>query len=575
MTNAVAQTNRWRIVRRFVFGLAAVLTVIGLFYTEELWRGKAAWESCRRDLEAKGIDFEWAHYIPAPVPEDKNIFAVPKMKEWFVGRGATELSKKVVTYPGLAVSTNDPYSRLEVAYITIELPGGPASSGANVLRWDDANARAQALRLIKQAVGPIGYHPGAGGQLLFTPRSLNETHPAQITLQCQSPPTTNDLSHFLPQVGEIADTTAALSLEIEPQDQGYRAMMRRPDSAAAFLKWSEQFGPEFTLIHNAVQRPYVRMPGDYDVPENVSIPNFVSARASVQLLSAESDCHLLLRNPGAALLDLTLVNDLCRIFTNRPITLVGSMINVAVGNLYAGDIAHGLRWHAWQEPQLAALEEQLENINVIAPVHESLRMEPVAGCENLQTMPTVRLFELPLQDVNAWEQFKVRCEAHLMPRGWIYQNMVVTAQRAAEVDKWMDPVNQAVFPAQVEADTTTMSARLRTGRPYTFLAATFIPNIKKACQRIALTQTKVRHAMIACALERYQLAHGDYPETLDALVPRFIEAIPNDVIGGKPPHYRRSGAGTYLLYSIGWSGQESEGVSKPNDTGDWVWPEAD
>ena len=82
-------------------------------------------------------------------------------------------------------------------------------------------------------------------------------------------------------------------------------------------------------------------------------------------------------------------------------------------------------------------------------------------------------------------------------------------------------------------------------------------------------------SMIACALERYQLAHGDYPETLDALVPRFIEAIPNDVIGGKPPHYRRSGAGTYLLYSIGWSGQESEGVSKPNDTGDWVWPEAD
>jgi len=56
--------------------------------------------------------------------------------------------------------------------------------------------------------------------------------------------------------------------------------------------------------------------------------------------------------------------------------------------------------------------------------------------------------------------------------------------------------------------------------------------------------------MIACALERYQLAHGDYPETLDALVPQFIESIPNDVIGGKPPHYRRTEASTYLLYSI-------------------------
>ncbi|HEY3916043.1 MAG TPA: hypothetical protein VGN61_16265, partial [Verrucomicrobiae bacterium] len=545
------------------------------FYTEELWRGKAAWESCRRALEAKGIDFEWAHYFPAPVPEGENIFAVPKMKEWFVGRGATELSKKAVAYPGLAVPTNGQYSRLEVAYITIELPTGPARASTNVLRWDDPNARAQALRLIKEVVGPIGFHPGSSGQLLFTPRSLDDIHPAQITLQCQSAPTTNDLSHFLPQVGEIADTTAAQSLEIEPQDQGYRAMMRAPDSAETFLKWSEQFEPEFTLIHEAVQRPYVRMPGEYDVPENVSIPNFVSARAFVQLLSAESDCHLLQTNPGAALMDLTLVNDLCRIFTNRPITLVGSMINVAVRNLYAGDIAHGLRWHAWREPQLAALEEQLKNINVIAAVHESLHMEPVAGCENLQTIPTVRLFKLSFQDVNAWEKFKVRCEARLMPCGWIYQNMIVTAQRAAEVDAWMYPIDQAVFPQQVETDTTSMTNLLSTGRPYTFLAAAFIPNFKKAVQRTALTQTKVRHAMIACALERYQLAHGDYPETLDALVPQFIESIPNDVIGGKPPHYRRSGAGTYVLYSIGWSGQDGGGVSKPNDTGDWIWPEPD
>jgi hypothetical protein len=193
----------------------------------------------------------------------------------------------------------------------------------------------------------------------------------------------------------------------------------------------------------------------------------------------------------------------------------------------------------------------------------------------LQTIPTVRLFKLTFQDVNAWDHFKIRCEARLVPRGWIYQNMIVTAQRATDVDTWMDPTNQAVFPKQVEADSTATAALLRAGRPYTFLAATFIPNIKKACQRIALTQTKVRHAMIACALERYQLAHGDYPETLDALVPQFIESIPNDVIGGKPPHYRRTEAGTYLLCSIGWSGQDSEGVSKPNDTGDWVWPEPD
>ena len=44
------------------------MTLIGLFYTEENWRGKRAWENCKRALEAKGIKMEWAEDIPAPVP---------------------------------------------------------------------------------------------------------------------------------------------------------------------------------------------------------------------------------------------------------------------------------------------------------------------------------------------------------------------------------------------------------------------------------------------------------------------------------------------------------------------------
>jgi hypothetical protein len=66
-----------------------------------------------------------------------------------------------------------------------------------------------------------------------------------------------------------------------------------------------------------------------------------------------------------------------------------------------------------------------------------------------------------------------------------------------------------------------------------------------------------------------------HPESLDALSPQFIAEIPRDVIGGQPPHYRRSADGTILLYSIGWSGQDEGGRAKPNNEGDWVWPPLD
>ena len=98
----------------------------------------------------------------------------------------------------------------------------------------------------------------------------------------------------------------------------------------------------------------------------------------------------------------------------------------------------------------------------------------------------------------------------------------------------------------------------------------------------------MNEGQIACALERYRLAHREYPETLDALVPQFIEKLPHDIIGGQPLHYRRmdqpsqsSGAasGKFLLYSIGWNETDDGGVDSPPAKnggtdyaqGDWVW----
>ncbi len=106
-----------------------------------------------------------------------------------------------------------------------------------------------------------------------------------------------------------------------------------------------------------------------------------------------------------------------------------------------------------------------------------------------------------------------------------------------------------------------------------------VPNTAKASQTTAHNQTMVNEAQIACALERYHLAHNEYPETLHALVPQFIEKLPHDIIGGQPLHYHRTGDGKFLLYSIGWNETDDGGKDSPKNqigvidytTGDWVW----
>src|SRR5579871_2476004 len=84
-------------VRRWFFCVAALATLIALFYAEEDWRGKRAWEQTKRDMDAKGFELEWAKHISEPVPDDQNFFKAPNMQEWFVGRGSSPISTRLAS----------------------------------------------------------------------------------------------------------------------------------------------------------------------------------------------------------------------------------------------------------------------------------------------------------------------------------------------------------------------------------------------------------------------------------------------------------------------------------------------
>jgi len=86
-------------------------------------------------------------------------------------------------------------------------------------------------------------------------------------------------------------------------------------------------------------------------------------------------------------------------------------------------------------------------------------------------------------------------------------------------------------------------------------------------------------ARAAIALERYRLAHREFPESLDVLVPHFVAQVPHDIIGGQPLKYRRTDDGQFILYSVGWNqtddggviGHHANGIAPYFEAGDWVW----
>jgi hypothetical protein len=61
-------------------------------------------------------------------------------------------------------------------------------------------------------------------------------------------------------------------------------------------------------------------------------------------------------------------------------------------------------------------------------------------------------------------------------------------------------------------------------------------------------------------------------------MPKLIEIIPHDIIGGEPLHCRRTDDGNFLLYSVGWNETNDGGQivlakdgSVDREKGDWVW----
>jgi hypothetical protein len=84
----------WRILKRFLLGLAALIALAVVFRVEEDWRGKRAWDNYRREWEAKGERFDFASYIPSSVPDEQNFALTPIVAtcyEWMLDKNGHEL----------------------------------------------------------------------------------------------------------------------------------------------------------------------------------------------------------------------------------------------------------------------------------------------------------------------------------------------------------------------------------------------------------------------------------------------------------------------------------------------------
>lgn len=695
----------WR-TRPVLFVLVAVVALFALWYAEENWRGKRAWERCKGRLGAHGTSLEYSAYIPAPVPDEKNIFKAPMMTEWFAEHGSTDFGQRLGTLyqstkqrntnvlaevtivppdsdpkasradlvlryrnrvltPPPPPRTNaelvEPGPELVPLIVMDEVPitdairslarfakinyvldpslpfqpGGPQPTVS--VRWENitaeqallallstydlqlvenprtgiarivpqdssmckirvsADAKKQIQALLDQALTNNSGPPPtvlSGSQMLpLLSRTPILPKPVRLEILSETVPSAQDLSDFFPTNAIACLTHASARLRVEQVDTNCFHVFFGPPAfypAAEYLAWSDQFTNEFNLIRQAIQRPCARMDGDYLNPLLLPHPNYLMVRLVTQTLAQRAQCLLLTERPEEALRELTLVHDLCRLLDTRTAghseTLLSAMIDVAVTGLYVDAIADGLRLHAWSEPQLLALEQQLAQIDLPPLLVDAVKTERAAYCQAFQEMSPKRFVQAGLIRLDnpppsdAWSQIKSASTALLVvvPHGWVYQNMTLSAEMYERSIEVFDPVNRTLSIRKIEAYEGEFQNAFTNLWAHNFMAALTTMNLSQAWQILARNQTRANEAWVACALERHCLARGRYPDTLAALVPEFITRLPADVMSGQTLHYSRQVNDRFALYSIGWNPPDIASQVGPGTTNSipksaWLW----
>lgn len=343
-----------------------------------------------------------------------------------------------------------------------------------------------------------------------------------------------------------------------------------------------------TELRAASQRPHSRFNVRYDLdnPWATLFPHLAIVKRTCQLLRLKTSAELAAGHAEEALRDATLMLRLVESPSSEPI-LLSQLLRVACLQIAIQPIWEGLAERRWTAAQLQTLQARFQQFDFVADLKRVLEAERAWGNLTIGMTRDTRtpVFSLVLAQAKreSWQAEADRAFA-TCPREWfdaeqrnynqLFDERLLTG---FDVDarRFQPSVGEANarFVAKAVRDTENLV------KNHLVFAREFLVAPSRVHLKLAHAQATVDFALIACALERYRLAAGRYPETLGSLSPQYLRHLPNDMIDGQPLRYQRTDDGGFLLYSVGWNEIDEHGTpaflasgrSTEIKEGDWVW----
>lgn len=313
-------------VRRLLISVAVLVTLVGLFYTFENWRGQRAWQSFVADMKARGEPLTIEELLPPPVPDEENFAMIP-------------LLRPLLDYQ--------------------HKPGE-----TNVWRDEEAYNRLTNLRILPR-------HPEKAWSDRHTGR-LTDFAAWQSALRTHA-------DYRLPeeQLSEMIVVTNDLASGMTERRYDTNHAVRE------VLLALRKFDPEMKALHASVDLPHLVFPVHYEEGFAALLSHWQVFRRLGEVARLKASAALAQGRTADALKEFRLIVRMSEAADAEPL-LISQLVRIVMLGAAAEIAWEGMATAKWSDDELRAVEERLRGVDMVKLYVDSMRGEWTLAMHGLE-----------------------------------------------------------------------------------------------------------------------------------------------------------------------------------------------
>lgn len=301
----------------------------------------------------------------------------------------------------------------------------------------------------------------------------------------------------------------------------------------------EPFEGILSALPAAAAHEHAGFPLDFEDGMEIALPNLAPMRAFMRLLAMQAELDAARSAFDEADHRLALGFRMGRFAEETP-TIIGGLVGIAVRAIGAHSLERIFSRHSLPPDAFPLVGQELATVDPAANFRHA-----IIGERAVTHITLLGLYHDPANPVLA---------SNIAPMLREYTRIVDGAKLDVPIESWdFGPPPDLTIVAVLPGIT--------------------LPAMRRSLMAFHRDAAGIRSVQIALAVEEYRLDHGELPDTLDALLGDYLDAIPSDPFDGEPMRYRVLEDG-YVVYSV-YINREDNGGEKAESHGEDAfgdWP---